>query len=190
MADLITMPGIYESPDIKVKMQILHAVNKSLDRITVAEICERAGVSRQTFYRHFESKYDIPYWYTIFSRQFYLDQIGRTLSWEVGYSQHLALIIKEIEFFHHSLQYSINSPYGQTVLPAHRKKILLSTLQDYRKISPNENMLFLVDHYAKTETEVINEWLRTGEEPNLKRWTDNLVSLVPHRLYLALRIDG
>ena len=31
----------------------------SLDRITVARIVERAGVTRQTFYRNFKDKYDL-----------------------------------------------------------------------------------------------------------------------------------
>ncbi len=93
------MPYVFDSPNIKVKLQILHAVDRSLDKMTVAQICENAGVSRQTFYRHFESKYDIPWWYTIFIRQFYLDEIGRSLSWEVGYYQHLRLVLQEHRFF-------------------------------------------------------------------------------------------
>lgn len=73
ITDLTLGENIFNSPDLSIKMKILHAVNKSLDQITVAEICRNAGISRQTFYRHFESKYDIPWWYSIFCRQFYLN---------------------------------------------------------------------------------------------------------------------
>lgn len=76
ITDLTLGENIFNSPDLSIKMKILHAVNKSLDQITVAEICRNAGISRQTFYRHFESKYDIPWWYSIFCRQFYLNEIG------------------------------------------------------------------------------------------------------------------
>ena len=55
--------NIFNSPDLSIKMKILHAVNKSLDQITVAEICRNAGISRQTFYRHFEDKYDFYRYY-------------------------------------------------------------------------------------------------------------------------------
>ncbi|WP_371298236.1 TetR/AcrR family transcriptional regulator [Paraeggerthella sp.] len=47
-------------------------------------MCENAGISRQTFYRHFQSKYDIPWWHSIFCRQFYLNEIGRTVDWKTG----------------------------------------------------------------------------------------------------------
>ena len=40
----------------------------SLDRITVARIVERAGVTRQTFYRNFKDKYDLVNW--IFDSEF------------------------------------------------------------------------------------------------------------------------
>lgn len=75
ITDLMAGESIFTSPDLSTKMRILHAVNKSLDQITVGEICHNAGISRQTFYRHFESKYDIPWWYSIFCRQFYLNEI-------------------------------------------------------------------------------------------------------------------
>ena len=70
LPDLAHGQDIFGSPELRTKMKILHAVDKSLDRITIAEICENAGISRQTFYRHFQSKYDIPWWHSIFCRQF------------------------------------------------------------------------------------------------------------------------
>ena len=35
----------------------------SLDKITVTQIVERAGVTRQTFYRNFKDKYDLVNWH-------------------------------------------------------------------------------------------------------------------------------
>lgn len=188
--DLTEESSIFDAPEIQVKMKILHAITRSLDKMTVAEICENAGITRQTFYRHFKSKFDIPWWHTIFCRQFYLDGIGRHLSWEAGYYQHLRLITEEEDFYRKSLQYSINTPYGRTVLPEHRKKVLVNTLRTYRGIEPNDNMMFLIENFSKTETEVINDWFRSGTPVDLAVWTDNLVSLVPHRLYVALQVPS
>lgn len=39
ITDLTLGENIFNSPDLSIKMKILHAVNKSLDQITVAEIC-------------------------------------------------------------------------------------------------------------------------------------------------------
>ena len=164
ITDLMAGESIFTSPDLSTKMRILHAVNKSLDQITVGEICHNAGISRQTFYRHFESKYDIPWWYSIFCRQFYLNEIGRTIDWKTGYYHHLRLIAQERDFFRESIQYSINTPFGQTIMPENRKSVLFDTLE--------------------------NDWFRSDEPTNLARWTDDLVSLVPDRLYRALEIPA
>ena len=48
LPDLAHGQDIFGSPELRTKMKILHAVDKSLDRITIAEICENAGISRQT----------------------------------------------------------------------------------------------------------------------------------------------
>ena len=42
ITDLTLGENIFNSPDLSIKMKILHAVNKSLDQITVAEICRNA----------------------------------------------------------------------------------------------------------------------------------------------------
>lgn len=189
LMDLAHGNDIFESPDIKTKMKILHGVNKSLDQITISEICANAGVSRQTFYRHFESKYDIPWWHSIFCRQFYLNEIGRTIDWETGYYHHLRLIDQERDFYRKSIQYSINTPFGQTVMPENRKTVLLETLERCRRVSVDHNMMFLVEIFSKLECEVLNDWFRSDQPTNLAQWTDDLVSLVPDRLFRALQIE-
>lgn len=189
LMDLAHGNDIFESPDIRTKMKILHGVNKSLDQITISEICANAGVSRQTFYRHFESKYDIPWWHSIFCRQFYLNEIGRTIDWETGYYHHLRLIDQERDFYRKSIQYSINTPFGQTIMPENRKTVLLETLERYRRVSVDHNMMFLVEIFSKLECEVLNDWFRSDQPTNLAQWTDDLVSLVPDRLFRALQIE-
>lgn len=190
ITDLTLGENIFNSPDLSIKMKILHAVNKSLDQITVAEICRNAGISRQTFYRHFESKYDIPWWYSIFCRQFYLNEIGRTIDWKTGYYHHLRLIAQERDFFRESIQYSINTPFGQTIMSENRKAVLLDTLENYRHVEVNDNLRFIVEVFSKLECEVMNDWFRSDEPTNLARWTDDLVSLVRDRLYRALEIPA
>ena len=98
ISNLTLSQDVFNTPDIRTKMKIMHAVDKSLDRVTISEICEKAGISRQTFYRHFKSKYDIPWWFSIFCRQFYLNEIGRTIDWRTGYYHHIRLIATERDF--------------------------------------------------------------------------------------------
>lgn len=44
------------SLDMVMKFKILHAVHRPLDELSVQKICRKAGISRKTFYRHFESR--------------------------------------------------------------------------------------------------------------------------------------
>ena len=188
ISNLTLSQDVFNTPDICTKMKIMHAVDKSLDRVTISEICEKAGISRQTFYRHFKSKYDIPWWFSIFCRQFYLNEIGRTIDWRTGYYHHIRLIATERDFFRKSIQYSINTPFGQTIMPQNRKGVLLETLQSYRHVPVDHNMQFLVETFSKLECEVLNDWFRSDADTDLVVWTDDLVSLVPDRLYRALDI--
>lgn len=188
LPDLSCSQDVFESPDLRMKMRILHAVDKSLDCMTIAEICKNAGISRQTFYRHFQSKYDIPWWHSIFCRQFYLNEIGRTIDWQTGYYHHLRLIDQERDFYRKSIQYSVNTPFGQTVMPGNRKAVLIETLRKWHRVSVDHNMTFLVETFSKLECEVLNDWFRSDVPTDLDTWTDDLVSLVPDRLYRALDV--
>lgn len=111
------------------------------------------------------------------------------IDWKTGYYHHLRLIAQERDFYRKSIQYSINTPFGQTVMPENRKTVLLETLEKYRHVTVNDNMRFIVEIFSKLECEVLNDWFRSDAPTDLVRWTDDLVSLVPDRLYRALRID-
>ena len=189
VSDLTMGEDVFGSPEIRTKMKILHAVDRSLDQITISDICRNAGVSRQTFYRHFQSKYDIPAWHIIFCRQFYLNEIGRTVDWRTGYYHHLRLLSHEMDFYHKSIQYTINTPFGRTVLPENRRMVLLDTLQNYRRVPIDDNLRFIVETFARLECEVLNDWFRSDAPVDLQRWTDDMVSLVPPRLYKALELN-
>ena len=41
--------------------ELMHT--RTLESITVTELCARCGVTRQTFYRNFLDKYDLVNWY-------------------------------------------------------------------------------------------------------------------------------
>lgn len=119
-----------------------------------------------------------------------MNEIGRTIDWKTGYYHHLRLIAQERDFFRESIQYSINTPFGQTIMPENRKAVLLDTLENYRHVEVNDNLRFIVEVFSKLECEVMNDWFRSDEPTNLARWTDDLVSLVPDRLYRALEIPA
>lgn len=84
-----------ESGSDATRLRILHAITESIENMTVSQISAAAGISRQTFYSLFASKYDIAYWYLEQAESRYLFQIGRTLSLSEGLLRYFEFLEKE-----------------------------------------------------------------------------------------------
>jgi len=174
---------------VEIEMRILHAIDRPIQRISVDEICKRAGISRQTFYRHFKSKEVVPAWYSAWCEQFYLDEIGRTLSWEIGYGQHMRLMCKEATFLSTALHEGIEPPYfGGYPVSVRRKRVLLDTLRDYRHVAITDDMLFCVEAFVHIETEVFARWCKEGLTRESSLYARRMLSIVPPMLYAALQL--
>lgn len=188
IADPALGADVFNLPDVDAKMRILHAIDKPLDHMSVAEICRNANLSRQAFYRNFASKYDIPLWYTVFCRQFYLDEIGRTIAWRTGYFHHVRLLAREREVLRRCSPH-LSTFFDKSAAVRHRKAVLLDTLEHHRQVSIDDNLRFMVGAFAKMECEVLDCLLCSCEPVDLARWADDLVSLVPPRLFGLLDVD-
>lgn len=176
--------------DAQAKLRIMHAVDRSLDQITVTQICTRAGMSRQAFYRHFPDKYSLHWWWPTFVHRFYLVEVGRTIDWETGYLHHIRLLSLEKDFFRVATQYTLNISTERTVMPHFRKCALLETLQDYQHVAVDESLMFCIDSWVKTETEILTEWYRLGNVPDPQTASRRLASIMPRRLYDILSVPS
>lgn len=79
----------------KTRLRILRAVTEPIEEMTVSQISSAAGVSRQTFYSLFASKYDIAHWYLKEAESRFLVEIGRTLSLADGISSYFKFLERE-----------------------------------------------------------------------------------------------
>lgn len=166
----------------------MHAVTASLDTLSVKDICENADISRGTFYRHFDSKYDIPIWHARYCQKFYLDEVGRTIDWETGYFHQLRLLSEERTFYHHAIDYTSRSLEGLDTMDHHRKQVIIDTLQNYRHVEIDGKMMFCIDSFVRIESITIAKWLRTGLIPPPKRFAKYLTAIVPPSLFEAMEL--
>lgn len=180
--------GLFDDEDVQMKLRIMHAVDRSLDRIKVSELCERAGISRQTFYRHFDSKYSLHWWWPVHVHKFYLVEVGRTIDWETGYFHHIRLLSLERDFFQIATQYTLNLPCERSIMPHYRKCAILETLQDYRHADIDDDLAFCIDAWVKTETEILTEWYRLGTTPEPAEAAAKLLCVIPRPLFEALSL--
>lgn len=177
-----------ESADYEMKMRILHSVDRDFECITVGEICRRCGISRQTFYRHFDAKDDILVWHAILCERLYLDEIGRSLSWREGYYHHFRLLSEERQFYQVALQFTVHLAPNENPMPRHRREIVLETLRDYRHIELTDSLAFAVDAFVEIESHLANKWFRSGMLLEPAIFAERMESVVPPELHAALSI--
>lgn len=58
---------------------------KPIDRLSVVEVCQSAGVSRTTFYKYFQDIYSVPEWLWEYAFSDILGQIGLKYGWSEGH---------------------------------------------------------------------------------------------------------
>lgn len=180
--------GLFDDEDVQARLEIMHAVDKSLDQIVVSDLCKKVGISRQAFYRYFDSKYALHWWWPTYVHKYYLNEVGRTLDWEAGYSHHIKLLSLEENFFKVATQYTLGSPCVRSIMPQFRKMALLETLNDYRHEVIDDDLMFCLDTWVKTETEILTEWFRLGTTPHPREAADKLIEVMPNRLYTTLSL--
>lgn len=180
---------IVTDADTKVKMDIVHAVDRNLDELSVSQICENSHVSRPTFYKHFASKYVIAEWYDLFCMEHYLNKIGRTLSWREGLVKHHLMLEKEKNLFLFcSLKADKQATTSLEWMIRHRVEVLVETLRTNRDVEPDAGMLFLVSAYARMEQQMGALWCVQGMVPEAEVFATYLEECVPRRLYDALQL--
>jgi hypothetical protein len=175
---------------INIRLRILGAVNRSLDVISVQEICNNAGISRQTFYNYFDSKYSIVSWWSEWCEGFYLNKIGYKYSWEEGSLRHTQLLYSNKEFLYHALASKKHLPYlGRDQIAARRKEVLFRTLED-KGIEIDDVLQYCVESYSMALVEGTYQKLRKGgiRSLDLIKETKKSLAIIPPVLYQAIQI--
>ncbi len=142
-----------------VKFKILEAteklvMEKPLDRVGVTEICKVASISRQTFYTHFESKFEIPRWCWTFLAEAYLKEEGRSLT----VCEALCGMIKYSERFRgifystpYSSDYERLESYGARL----HVNYLRDTLADYYGLEVTDDLQFQIEFFVDGVSRVV-----------------------------------
>lgn len=182
------MYGLREG--LATKLRIVTSIDRPIDKISVNEICHLAGISRQTFYNHFESKYDLIPWWGIWCDSFYLDRIGRSLTWEEGYLRSSYLMMWGDKFLSSGMG-EISESFKLGAHPVARQRIetLTSTVQYVTGKPPSDELAFCIRAFSHLECEVVIDRCRNREAPripliNAKR----MVSLIPPLLYGTIQL--
>lgn len=158
----------------------------SLDKITVTQIVERAGVTRQTFYRNFKDKYDLVNWHFEQLAQRSFKQMGVSLTLREGLIQKFEFLKGERTFFTQAFRSNdCNSVVAydyQCILEFYgnilRKKLGCRELP--------ADVAFLLQMYCSGSIRMTVDWVTGGMERPIPELVDLLIEAMPDRLYALL----
>ena len=155
--------------------------NTSVDRITVSQIAETCGVTRQTFYRNFLDKYDLVNWYfdKLLLESFAHMGSGRTVL--EGLERKFAYIREERVFFSGAFRSD-----DQNSLKEHDFALILrfytEKIEEKTGLPPDEQTQFLLEMYCRGSIYMTVKWVLGGMGEPPAQMARRLVEAMPAKL--------
>ncbi len=149
---------------------------KSLDKITIADITEICGLNRQTFYYHFQDKYELVNW--IYYNEA-ISAISKDLTFENWDKKVLELlkIMKEESYFYQNALRDTNSNEFHNYLFCVSNEIFIDIIEHL--VQPND-----LESIDKT---FIAEFLSYGVVGMIVAWAKNGMKQSPENISTHLR---
>ena len=176
--------------DYQDRIAVVRSIDAPLSTLTVNEICERSGVTRKWFYRHFNAKYDIVYWFLGFCFELSLYEIGRTMTWAEGIEALLSLVVegKEVLIAEYkdlgTKPKSYYWPLGQRRVDEMRK-----TLTECRGVEMTHDLEIEMQLYSSMVPDLIRFYLISDPLPEPESYARLWEDVVPNRLHAAMELE-
>ena len=157
----------------------------SVDNITVKQITENCGVTRQTFYRNFLDKFDLINWYfdILLNKSFEHMGMGKTIY--EALEKKFTYIEEEHVFFAAAFRYD-----SQNSLRQHDFELILSyyihLIQSKTGKRPEKNIRFLLEMYCQGSIYMTVRWVLGEIEFSPQELARLLVDAMPHQLTALL----
>lgn len=152
-----------------------------LDKITVKSIVEHCGMTRQTFYRNFQDKYDLVNWYFEKLAQKSFKQMGIQCTLREGLIRKFECIAEDGCFFSAAFQSQDHNSLVEydyeCILKFYTDIIMKKT---GKKLE--EDIEFLLKMYCRASVTMTIEWATTGRKKSPEKLTDLLIEAMPDRL--------
>lgn len=162
--------------------------SKILDKITVADITEHCGVNRQTFYYHFDDKYELLNW--IYTQDLFIP-LTRDLTFE-NWGDKLVQLFQYMKqqksFFMNTIKSSNNffAEYTNKIFAELFKKAIVE-LNMYSHLNEKEQDIY-ARFFAYGLTGVVVDWAMKGMKEDEDQLTDLLQHMIFHTEKLGYEI--
>lgn len=154
--------------------------HKGFDKITVADITKQCGLNRQTFYYHFQDKYDLINWiyyneaFIVLSDQLTFD------NWNDKILEMLTVIKREAYFYENALKSSGSDEFERYFL-SFTKELFRNIIKrlDDKNIVSDDDLEFFTQFFSFGCVGFIVSWAKTGMNStpeNIIKHVKNLVN--------------
>lgn len=155
-------------------------LTQTLDKITVTDIVKLSGMTRQTFYRNFQDKYDLVNWYFEKLADKSFRQIGESSTLREGLIKKFTFILNDKVFFiqaFHSKDYNNVENYDYECILEFYKQLIQKKMGEVP-----ENILFLLEMYCHGSITMTVEWAIHGMKESPEEIADLLIEALPLKL--------
>ncbi len=141
------------------------AATKPIEKITIKEITDKAGVIRPTFYNHFQDKYELLEWITVNELFMPVDPLLSNGMLKEAITFVLTTMEKEKDFYKRAAQLegqnSFNEIYNRCVANAVKKYIKVDSLVEMADYNWMNNDL-VAEFFAHSISWVTIQWIKRG----------------------------
>ncbi|MCI8468887.1 MAG: TetR/AcrR family transcriptional regulator [Eggerthellaceae bacterium] len=161
------------------------ALSKPFEALTVSAICKAAGISRTSFYYHFDDKYEVVQWHFDFVAEHNLFETGRTLTWAQAHYLNTHEVLQKRDLY---LAAFASRGYQSLFSYSKRRRVetLRETIADYKHLPLDAELDFQIYALAEAEVASVSRWFKDGMPFDLKTLCDYLEGIVPQRLHDTL----
>lgn len=158
--------------------------HQPLDKLTVTDIVKHSGMTRQTFYRYFQDKYDLVNWYFEKLADKSFRQIGNSSTLREGLIKKFTFILNDKVFFSQAFQskdYNNVENYDYQCILEFYKHIIQKKIGDIPF-----DILFLLEMYCHGSITMTVNWAVSGMQETPEQIADLLIEALPPKLEVLL----
>lgn len=176
---LITKRAVFEA---------LYSLMEERDfaKISVGDILKRSGVSRTTFYRCFEDKYDVVNWSFKRFKEINPQHKGEYYSFETSLRVQLDFLAQHQRYFAQALRYNGQNSLREAMLEINEEYLLQCWEEASPNTEPGYDVRAMVQYNAAGMSEVLARWVLDGCQQEADAVIGALCSLVSPKLMALL----
>ncbi|MBI4857756.1 MAG: TetR/AcrR family transcriptional regulator C-terminal domain-containing protein [Acetobacterium woodii] len=161
--------------------------NKNFEKITIAEITAQCGLNRQTFYYHFQDKYDLINWIVYHEAIMVIRKDLTIENWDTKVLELLTTMKKDEHFYQTTLK-DIDGTEFQNYLFTVTKEIfqeMIERLANDRKMNPEiapvmtpEKKTFSAEFLSYGVVGMIIDWAQSGMKQSPEEITSSIKDII------------